>query len=83
MIKKRKKKTSFEGFVTHLIRGFETCVRDLGNGQLLVVSLLCGYDGGVRGEREVDTRVRHEVGLELRQIHIQSAVEPGVRRSDG
>lgn len=40
-----------------------------------MVGLLGGDDGRVGGEREVDARVRHQVGLELRQVYVQRAVE--------
>ena len=40
-----------------------------------MVGLLGGDDGGVGGQGEVDTGVGHQVGLELRQIHVQGAVE--------
>ena len=42
--------------------------------QLLVVGLLRRDDGSVREQREVDTGVGHQVGLELRQIHVQGSV---------
>jgi len=40
-----------------------------------VVGLLRRDDGGVGAEGEVDAGVGHQVGLELRQIHVQLAVE--------
>lgn len=46
-----------------------------------MVSLLRGDDGRVGGEREVDARVRHQVGLELREVHVEGAVE-AERRGD-
>lgn len=64
----------------HLVCGLEAGVGDLGDGELLVVGLLRGDDGRVGGEWEVDARVRHQVGLELRQVHVQSAVEAQGRR---
>lgn len=64
----------------HLVGRLEAGVGDLSDGELLVVGLLRGDDGRVGGEREVDARVRHQVGLELRQVHVQSAVEAQGRR---
>uniref|UniRef100_A0A8W7P101 Uncharacterized protein n=1 Tax=Anopheles coluzzii TaxID=1518534 RepID=A0A8W7P101_ANOCL len=49
---------------------------------LLVVRLLGRDDRGVGDQREVDTRVRHQVGLELGQIHVEGTVE-AERRRDG
>uniref|UniRef100_A0A182WE44 Uncharacterized protein n=1 Tax=Anopheles minimus TaxID=112268 RepID=A0A182WE44_9DIPT len=59
----------------HLVGRFEARVGNLRHRQLLVVGLLRRDDRGVRNKREVDTRVRHQVGLELGQIHVQSTVE--------
>ena len=62
----------------------EDRVGDLGDGELLVVGLLGGDHRSVRGEHEVDTRVGHEVGLELGDVDVQRAIEPegrGKRRS--
>lgn len=59
----------------HLVGWLEASVGDLGNGELLVVGLLSGDDGGVCGQREVDTWVGHQVGLELSQIDVQGTVE--------
>jgi len=55
--------------------GLEDGVGDLGDGELLVVGLLGGDDGGVRGEHKVDTRVRHQVGLELSHIDVEGTIE--------
>jgi len=40
-----------------------------------VVSLLGGDDWGVRGEHEMDTGVRDEVGLELSHINVKGTIE--------
>jgi len=40
-----------------------------------VVSLLSRDDWGVRGQHKVDTRIWHQVGLELRDIDVQSTIE--------
>jgi hypothetical protein len=66
----------------HLVCGLEARVGDLGNGELLVVRLLGRDDRGVGDEREVDTRVGHQVGLELGQVDVERAVEPE-RGGDG
>ena len=42
---------------------------------LNVIGLLGGDDGGVRRNNKVDSRVRHQVGLELRDIHVQRSIE--------
>ena len=53
----------------HLVGRRKAGVRNLGHRQLLVVRLL-----------EVDARVRHQVGLELRQVDVERAVEAQRRR---
>merc|ERR1712018_226074 len=60
----------------HLVGGLEAGVGDLSYGQLLVVSLLGGDDGGVGGQGEVDPGVGHQAGLELSQIDVESTIEP-------
>ena len=59
----------------HHGRGLEGRVGDLSHGQLLVVGLLSGDDGGVGGKHEVDAGVGHQVGLELSDIHVQGTIE--------
>merc|ERR1719244_796584 len=54
----------------------ETGVGDLGNVQLLVISLLSRDDRGVGNEREMDPGVGNEIRLELVQIDVQSSVKP-------
>lgn len=69
----------------HLVCGLEARVGNLGNGELLVVGLLGRDDGGVGDEREVDTGVGHQVGLELGQVDVEGTVEAerrGDRRDD-
>jgi hypothetical protein len=66
----------------HLVVGLEA-----GHGHLLDrVGLVGGLggrdDGGIGDEREVDTRVGHQVGLELVEIDVERAVETE-RRGDG
>jgi len=63
----------------------EDGISDFGNGKLLVVSLLRGDDRGIRRQHKVDTRVRHQVGLELGDIHVEGTIEAqrgGQRRDD-
>ena len=59
-------------------------IGDLCHGELLVVRLLSRDDWSVGGEHEVDARVRHEVGLELGYVDVESAVEAegGGQRGD-
>jgi len=59
----------------HHGRRFEGGVGDLGNGQLFVVCLLGGDDRSVRRKHKVDTRVWHQVGLELGNIDVERTVE--------
>ena len=62
------------GTLHHHRRGLEDGVRDLSHRELLVVGLLRRDDRGERREHEVDTRVRHQVGLELRDVDVQGTV---------
>mmetsp|Transcript_6919 Transcript_6919/g.9959 ORF Transcript_6919/g.9959 Transcript_6919/m.9959 type:complete len:242 (-) Transcript_6919:793-1518(-) len=59
----------------HHTSGLKDGVGNLGNRELLVVGLLCGDHGCVRGKHEVDTRVWNQVGLELGNIHVQGSIE--------
>jgi len=59
----------------HLVGWLEASVSDLGDRELLVVSLLGGDDWRVGCEREVDSRVWHQVGLELSKIDVEGAIE--------
>merc|ERR1719412_435644 len=59
----------------HLVGGLEAGVGDLSNGQLLMVSLLRGDDGGVGDQREVDPGVGHQVGLEFSQVHVEGSIK--------
>ncbi|WAR06921.1 hypothetical protein MAR_016879 [Mya arenaria] len=60
----------------HLVGRLEAGVGDLSNRQLLVVGFLGRDDWGICGQREVNTWVGHQVGLELGQVNIESTVEP-------
>ena len=66
----------------HLVGRLEAGVRDLGHRQLFVVGLLGRYHWSVSDQREMNTRIRYQVGLELCQIHVQGAIETQ-GRSDG
>merc|ERR1719262_819440 len=55
--------------------GLEHGGGDLAHGQLLVVRLLSRDDRRVRRKHEVDTRVGHQVGLELGDVHVEGAIE--------
>jgi len=61
--------------LNHHAGGLEHGVGDLSDGELLVVGLLGGDDGSVRGKHEMDTGVGHQIGLELRDINVQRAIE--------
>jgi len=61
--------------LSHHVGGLERAVGDFGDGELLVVGLLSGDDGGVRGQHEMDSGVRDQVGLELGDIDVQGTVE--------
>ena len=60
----------------HLVGWLEASVGDFGNSELLVVGLLCRDDWSICSQREVDTWVGHQVGLELSQIDVQGTIEP-------
>jgi hypothetical protein len=69
----------------HLVVGLEARHGDLIDGVGLVGSLVGGDDGSVGNEREVDTGVGHQVGLEFVQINIEGTIETqggGDRRDD-
>jgi hypothetical protein len=66
----------------HLVVGLEAGHGDLLDGVGLVGSLVGGDDGSVGNEREVDTGVGDQVGLELVEINVERAVETE-RGSDG
>ncbi len=66
----------------HLVGWLEHSVGDLGDRQLLVVGLLSRDDWGIGGQREVDTWVGYQVGLELSQIDVEGTIE-SERSGDG
>jgi hypothetical protein len=59
----------------HHVGRFKDRGGDLLDGELLVVSLLSRDDGGIRGKHEMDTRIRHQISLELGQIDVQGTIE--------
>ena len=59
----------------HLVGRLEASVGDLGDGELLVVSLLGGDDWSVGDERDVDSGVWDQVGLELGKIDVEGTIE--------
>jgi hypothetical protein len=68
----------------HHRRGLEGGVGDLGHTELLVVRLLRRDHGGIRRQHEVDSGVRHQVGLELSDIDVECTIETerGGQRGD-
>jgi hypothetical protein len=66
----------------HLVVGLEASVGDLHDRVGLVGGLGGGNNGSVCDEREVDTGVGDQVGLELVEIDVQGSVE-SERGSDG
>ena len=54
---------------------FEDRHGDLSHRQLLVVGLLRRDDRRVRGQHEVDAGVRHQIGLELCDVHVQGSIK--------
>lgn len=59
----------------HLVVGLKARHGDFLHRVGLVRSLGRRDDGGISNQREVDTRVRDEVGLELVQVDVEGAVE--------
>ena len=59
----------------HLVGWFKAGVGDLGYSELLVIGLLGRDDWSIDGQGEVDPGVGHQVGLELREIHVESAIK--------
>lgn len=67
----------------HLIGWLEARVRDFCNRQLFVVSLLSADHRGIGNEREMNTRVRNQIGLELGQINVKTSIESERGRDGG
>lgn len=59
----------------HLVVGLEAGVGDFHDRIGFMGSLRSGNDGSVGDEREVNTGVWHQVGLELVQVNIQGTIE--------
>jgi len=59
----------------HLVSRFEDSVSQLGDTQLLVIGPFRTNDGGVGRERKVNARVRHQIGLKLIHVSIESPIE--------
>lgn len=59
----------------HLVVGFETRECHLGDRVGLVEGLVGGDDGRVGGKREMNSRERHQVGLEFVQVDVEGSVE--------
>jgi hypothetical protein len=60
----------------HLVVGLEALEGQVVDLETLVRAAVAGHNRGVGDQRVVNTRIRDQVGLELVQIHVQSAVEP-------
>ena len=59
----------------HLIGRLEHGRRDVGHAHLLVLRLLRRHDGRIGGERKVNARIGHQIGLELGQVDVERAGE--------
>ena len=62
-------------YLDKLVAIFEATIAQLTDRELLVKGTLGRDDRGIGGEGEVDAWIRHQIGLELVQIHIQGAIE--------
>ena len=49
----------------HLISRLKASIGDLCNTELFMVGFFSRDDRRIRGQRKVDSRVRHQVGLEM------------------
>ena len=68
---------SFPGVAfDHLVSGLETREGHISDRILFVMCFGSRDDGGEGGERKVDTRERHQVGLELVQVDVEGTPEP-------
>lgn len=66
----------------HLVVGLKALEGEVANLEALVRAAVGRDHGGVGDKRVVDTRVRHQVGLELVQINVKGTVE-AERGGDG
>ena len=67
----------------HLVVWLEATPGDLVHTELLMVSLVATGHRAVGGQGVVNTRVGHQVGLELIEVNIQSPVKPEAGRDGG
>ena len=58
-----------------LIRRFEAGVGDFWSSQPFVVGLLGGNSRSICSKRKVDAGIGHQVGLELRYVNVEGAIE--------
>jgi len=61
--------------LNHLVVGLEACIRDLLDAVRFVRSLGRGDDWCICDQREVDSWVRYQVGLEFVQIDVEGAIK--------
>jgi hypothetical protein len=68
----------------HHVSRLKNGAGNLGNRKSLVEGLLGGNNGSIGCEHKVDTRIRHQVGLELGDINVQGTIETkrGGQRTD-
>jgi hypothetical protein len=59
----------------HLVGWLKASIGDFSNRELFMISLLGRDNWGVCGEREVDTWVGYQVGLEFSQVDVQGTIE--------
>merc|ERR1719295_2364301 len=60
----------------HGVGRLEAGISNLCYGELLVIGLLSGDDWSISDQREVDSWVRNQIGLELIKIHVESSIKP-------
>ncbi|KAB1267139.1 hypothetical protein Cadr_000017993 [Camelus dromedarius] len=60
----------------HLVGWLKASIGDLCYRKLFLVGFLSRDDRGICGQREVDARIGHQVGLEFCQIDIQGSIKP-------
>ena len=59
-----------------LVAILKATIAELTNRELLVKGALGRDNGRIGGERKVNSRIGHQIGLELVQIDVQGAIEP-------
>ena len=60
----------------HLVGWLKAGICDFTDWELFMVSLLCRDNRSIRSQREVNSGIWHQVGLELSEIHIEGAIKP-------